>query len=178
MGAVIQILRHEQETIQYVLKILNKMIQAKSVDSSTTQNHITDVVRFLDVFAEQSHHRKEDALIDALSSGGAFQESELFDEIRQDHTKSASLLLQMNDALVQNDTKALSDLTASYLALMESSIIKENQSLFRLADQTLDEDRQDDLLEYFLELENTVIGRDLSGNMHNLISTWADAADL
>lgn len=175
MGEITQVLRLEHETILFVLKILDKMVQTKAAENTETLIHCTELVKFLHVFAEKSHHAKEEYLIEALKEGSFSHEENTIGAIQREHEEGHMLLIQMSNALESKDVKKFYAASKQYSALLSNSMATEGTTLYELADQVLDEDTQDELLVQFLELEKAVIGRDLYRNMHDMISTWSGA---
>ncbi len=175
MSEITQVLRLEHETILFVMKILDKMVQTKAAESTETLVHCTELVKFLHLFAEKSHHVKETYLIEALNDGGFSNDENSIGAIQREHEDGHMLLIQMSNALESKDANKFYAVSVQYIALLSNSIVKEGSTLYQLADQALDEDTQDELLEKFLELEKAIIGRDLHRNMHDMISTWSGA---
>lgn len=178
MGEITQVLRLEHETILFILKILNKIVQTNAVEKTETFVHCTEIVRFLDLFAEKSHHRKETYLIEALKDDVTSLDGYSIDAIQREHDAGHIFLIQMSKALESTDANEFYAAAVQYSNLLSNSIAREGATLYALADQVLDEDTQDDLLEKFLELEKAIVGRDLHRNMHDMISTWAGAFDV
>jgi hemerythrin-like domain-containing protein len=172
MREITQILRHEHETVIFVLKILDNIVRTKAAENSATFVHCTELVEFLHLYAEKSHHGKEKYLIEALKDGGFSYEGDSIGIIQHEHEQGRSFVVHMSRALEAKDVNEFYVASVQYSALLENSIKRENMTLFKLADQALDEQKQDELLEEFVELEKAVIGRDLYRNMHDMISTW------
>lgn len=173
MGEITQILRHEHDTILYVLKILNNMVQLKAADNAATYGYCIEITDFLQLFAEKSHHGKVAYLMEALKEGDLSHEGDTLGDIQHEHAQLHALILKMIEALDSHETNEFNVASVQCIALLENSINKENLYLFTLADQALDEEKQDELLEKFVELEKEVIGRDLHRKMHDMISKWA-----
>lgn len=175
MGEITQILRHEHDTIVFVLKILNNMVQMKAAENTTTYGYCIEITNFLQLFAEKSHHVKVDYLMEALKEGASSHEWASIGDIRHEHDQLHSLILKMNRALESHESNEFYVASEQYSTLLENSINKESSFLFKLTDEELNEDKQDELLEKYVELEKAVIGRDLQRNMHDMISKWADS---
>lgn len=174
MGEVTQILRHEHDTILFVLKILNKMVQTKAAEDDTKYSHCIALVDFLQLFTEKSHHGKEHYLIEALKDTGLSQYENEIDIIQREHEQGQSTIVKMINALGEKDYNEFYNSSVQYSSYLENCIERENLSLFDFSDHALDDEKQDELLEEFLDIEKSVIGRDLYRNMHDMISTWTD----
>lgn len=171
MGEATQVLRHEHNTILYVLKILGRVVQTNAAETSAATNDCKELVHFLGLYVNDSHLKKEAALFAALKASGA--QIEPMGPIMAGHAQAGDLIVRLSRALDAGDVSEFNGAATQYIRVLEGCIQEENGALFQLADQHLSEDQQDTLLEDFIEIEKAVIGRDLYMNMHDMITKWS-----
>ena len=91
----------------------------------------------------------------------------------KEHTQGREYIAQMNKSLESKDTTEFNTAATKYRDLLTSHIEKENNVLFSMADQLIDETEQDGLFEKFEQHEETVIGQGVHEELHSMIHKWA-----
>jgi hemerythrin-like domain-containing protein len=176
MGKATQDLRHEHDAILYVLEILDKMLQVETMAEPSQLEYFGELVDFLKIFADKCHHGKEENyLFKELVQRGMPQDGGPIGVMLQEHRQGRSLLARMGLGLESRDVQACRTTVVLYRDLLRSHIGKENNVLFPLADQMLDDDAQDRLFEQFTAFEEQVIGHGIHEQLHARIDTWAEA---
>jgi len=91
----------------------------------------------------------------------------------QEHKQGREYLALMNESLQSKDMAGFIDAAAKYRTLLQSHIEKESNILFVMADQLLDDAKQDELFEKFEQHEENVIGHGVHEQLHTMIHRWA-----
>lgn len=176
MGKATQDLLHEHKALIHVLEILDRMMMPSEVDRQALLRYYGEVVDFLKIFADKCHHGKEENyLFVALEAKGIANEGGPIGVMLHEHSLGRAYIGEMSASVVKNDTEAFESAAIKYRDLLRQHIEKENNVLFVLADQVLDEEEQDALFEKFEEHEENVIGQGVHEKLHARIDAWAKA---
>ena len=176
MGKATQDLRKEHDAILYVLQILDRMMQPVVSEPETQLRYYGELLYFLKIFADKCHHGKEENyLFQALVQQGIPNEGGPVGVMLQEHEKGRDYIAQMGRSLNDQDVNGFNSAAAPYRDLLRSHTEKENNVLFMLADEALDEEMQDRMFEQFEQHEETVIGHGVHEKLHAMIDTWAEA---
>ncbi|MFX4262470.1 hemerythrin domain-containing protein [Pelotomaculum propionicicum] len=175
MGKATQDLRKEHDSILHVLKIMDKMISADTKGDNTKPQYYNELVYFLKIFADKCHHGKEENFLFAeLIKKGVPNEGGPVGVMLKEHNLGREYIALMNKALESKDLTEFNTAAAKYRNLLLSHIEKENNVLFVMADQLLDEDMQDKLYQDFEQHEESVIGHGVHEELHSMIHKWSE----
>lgn len=173
MGKATQDLRQEHETILYLLKILDKMMEENEEKDDIKLNHYNDLVYFLQIFAEICHHGKEEKyLFTELVNNGFQKEDGPLAVMLHEHRQTKEYLVLMSEAVDRCDITGFNDSAEEYIDLLKNHIEKEENIIFDMADKIIDEKAQDLLYEKFKQYEETVIGHRIHERLHPMIHSW------
>ncbi len=151
-------LREEHDVILRVLALLEQLGQeleaGREVDHSTT----AWVEDFLSTFVDRCHHGKEERyLFPMLERYGIPREGGPLGVMLHEHDQGRALLRAMglkSEGKKEETVNAIRD----YVALLRAHIDKENNVLFRLAEQVLPDRVQKELTQSFELSEETDVG--------------------
>ena len=175
MGKATQDLREEHEAILYVLKILDQMMLSKNEDKESLIHYYDEVLYFLKIFADKCHHGKEENyLFKEIFQIESFNAGELIDEMLQEHAQSRDYVVQMSSSLDKKDINGFNNATVQYRDLLHRHIKKEEDILFSMADNMIDEQAQKLLFKKFEQHEENVVGHGIHEKLHGMIDTWAE----
>lgn len=148
-----QILSDEHRIIERVLDAVQRLTLAPARQNLQRWQKALDFIRH---FADQCHHCKEEqVLFPALEAHGIPTEGGPVGMMLQEHEEARSLVRAMMDALARieaGDDSAeagLFDSAGQYLRLLREHIQKEDEVLFRMADEVIPADEQKRLLQEF-----------------------------
>jgi len=179
MGKATQDLRKEHEAILYVLQILDKMMQNDGSNAESLLRYYGEVVYFLKIFADKCHHGKEENyLFKELVNKGVPNEGGPVGAMLQEHAQGRDYIAQMSQSLENNDLGGFNNAVVQYRDLLRRHIDKENNVLFIMADNVIDEQSQSLMYEQFEQHEETVIGHGVHEKLHAMIDTWSEAFDV
>jgi hemerythrin-like domain-containing protein len=157
-----QILSDEHRIIEQVLDALQQMIKTPAVESLERWQKALDFIRH---FADQCHHCKEEkVLFPAMEQHGIPNEGGPIGMMLMEHEEGRAHVRAMFAALARievNDETAQATLfenAKNYARLLREHIQKEDEVLFRIADDVLPVDQQKELLRAFAEHEAKEIG--------------------
>jgi hemerythrin-like domain-containing protein len=154
----------------YILK-LTSVMQSILGNKEPDTSHLEEIVSVIRNFADGLHHAKEEKLLfpKMVSKGFSYQQGPIA-VMMSDHEQGRKFAKSMadNTALYKaGDKSVLEAIYASmkgYVGLLRSHIAKEDQILFRLADNFLSSEEQAELLEEFEKTDKlSFTGTDSAG---------------
>ena len=135
-----QLLREEHEIILRGLDVLEAAARERKPPPP-------ELIEFFSGFADAHHHHKEeDILFPAMAEAGFSRDAGPVAVMLHEHVQGRSLLAAMRDPA------KFADAARGYAALLRAHIDKENQILFRMADQAIpreDQRRVDEAFDAF-----------------------------
>jgi hemerythrin-like domain-containing protein len=156
------LLSDEHRVIERVLAVVQKLTSQPLENSLESWRKALD---FFSHFADQCHHFKEEqVLFPAMEEHGIPREGGPIGMMLTEHEEGRSLIKAMLSAipLVEAKNEAakeiLVDKAKAYLRLLKDHIQKEDEILFRIADDVIPSDEQKALLRSFEEHEAKEIG--------------------
>jgi hemerythrin-like domain-containing protein len=147
------LLSDEHRVIERVLGAVEKLLQKPANEAIEPWRKALDFIRH---FADQCHHIKEEkVLFPAMEAHGIPSEGGPIGMMLMEHEEGRSYVRAMFAALARverGDPSAPSDLyenARGYLRLLREHIQKEDDVLFRMADEVISADEQRQLLKAF-----------------------------
>uniref|UniRef100_UPI003217D272 hemerythrin domain-containing protein n=1 Tax=uncultured Draconibacterium sp. TaxID=1573823 RepID=UPI003217D272 len=145
----------------YILR-LTEVILAMVKQQSANVEHFKSIIGLIRNFADGTHHKKEEDLLFPIMGKKGFSPEQgpvavmlhEHEEGRKYVSKAAKGIQELeagNSVALQAIYNNLSE----YALLLQQHIDKENNVLFRMADQVLSSDEQQGLLVQFLEIEGS-----------------------
>lgn len=175
MGKATQDLRKEHDAVLHALNIYENIIFSDSREENVLLKYYSELVYFLQAFADKCHHGKEEKyLFKELTLKGGVIESGFVDLLLAEHKEARDYVSAMEKALESKDLGALNSWATKYSDLLRRHIEEENNGIFLMADELLSEDEQDTLFEKFEDHEETVIGHGVHEELHSMIHGWEE----
>jgi hemerythrin-like domain-containing protein len=156
-----QILSDEHRVIERVLNALEKLTKRPP---GTSLSHWKTALDFFRHFADQCHHYKEEqVLFPAMEEHGIPREGGPIGMMLLEHEQGRAHVRAMSEAVEQLQTgrdaaEVLLSHARAYLTLLREHIQKEDDILFRMADEIIPEDEQRQLLRRFEAHESEEVG--------------------
>jgi hemerythrin-like domain-containing protein len=154
MNNPIETLLQEHEIISEAADIIDKLDNLWETDAKAYNKVATGMLEFFSEYADGYHHRKEeDILFPALNDQPNFVLHEMIDEFESHHEDFRNYTNEIRDALKENN------FTSSYSTLKEykedllDHIAAENDELFVLAENMIDEGTLESIYFRFQDLE-------------------------
>lgn len=170
-----EILTNEHKLILKVLAVLER------VGTRASQEKVLDLpdghrlVEFFRTFADKCHHGKEEAhLFPAMEARGFPRQAGPIAVMLYEHDQGRNYVRQMAaamDRIAAGDGAGYTDFgraALGFVALLRDHIFKEDNVLFRMADQALEPAEQTRLLEVFRRVEQEEIGPEVHHRMERL----------
>ncbi len=171
-------LRAEHDGILVVLEVLDRISERIVSAEDVPLDHIDQIIEFFRIFVDRCHHGKEeDFLFPAMQAAGVPKEGGPIGVMLSEHDRGRRFVAEMSNlvkAYRSGETGSLHVLTnpaLQYSDLLKSHIWKENDVLFPMADQKLDETEQERLSREFEKLEREKIGPGTHEAFHKMIDT-------
>jgi hemerythrin-like domain-containing protein len=156
------LLSDEHRVIERVLAALEKLTEKPALTSLDSWKKALDFIRH---FADQCHHLKEEKILFVtLEEHGIPSDGGPIGMMLLEHEEGRAYVRAMFDALGKVEAgdrsaqAALCENAKQYLRLLREHIQKEDEILFRMADEVLSADEQKKLLAAFAEHEAEEMG--------------------
>jgi hemerythrin-like domain-containing protein len=143
----------------YILRLTDIMLAMVEKQSVNTE-HFELVINLIRNFADGTHHAKEeDLLFPLMGEKGFSPENGPVAVMLHDHEEGRNYVKSASEGIQKfkdGDSGALQTIYANmvaYAQLLQGHIDKENNILFRMADQAFTDDEQQSLLTQFAKVE-------------------------
>ncbi len=164
MPGPVEILMHEHRIIERALRALHGVCQRLEGGTSIPADVPAQLVEFIQTFADRCHHGKEEKhLFPALEARGVPREGGPIGVMLDEHEMGRGFVREMAGAAAAY-ARGESEATArfvraarSYMGLLAQHIYKEDNVLFRIAENVLDAPAKAALVEAF-EREEVALG--------------------
>jgi hemerythrin-like domain-containing protein/uncharacterized protein (DUF2249 family) len=170
----VEALMHEHRVIEHGLAVLEAIADRIERGETVPTEKVAALLDFFRVFADECHHGKEEGvLFPELEARGIPKEGGPIGVMLHEHAEGRTLQQQMQ--------QALSDLTSeanrqqfvaaahNYIALLRQHIWKEDNVLFKMAEQFLTERDDEQLAARFDRHEREHIGEGVHERYHHLV---------
>ena len=176
-----QQLINEHEVILKMLEILGAATEKLENNEDVNLQDIESMIDFLRVFADKCHHRKEEALLfPALEKKGISNQGGPIGVMLNDHVQGRKFIQGMADGIEvykadkTKGARKIAENALDYINLLSQHIAKENNVLFKMADNVLSPLDQQELLIQFDEAEEKELGPDVQKKYQELVSKLSD----
>jgi hemerythrin-like domain-containing protein len=176
-----EILAHEHELILRAVAVLDRMAERASTGTTVPASDVRAIIEFIRKFADGCHHAKEEGvLFPALIAAGVPRDGGPIAVMLHEHDLGRAAVHAMDQAVSgfgsdSNSPHAFAQAARSYTALLSNHILKENNVLFRIADQLIDPSRDAELVQAYDEHELRVTGPGEHERFHALIDRLEEA---
>lgn len=157
MNTATKNLENDHVNILRLIDVMEKMLLVKSKNTE----HFEKTVSLIKSYADGLHHAKEENLLFPLMVKRGFSsEQGPIAVMLHDHAEGRDYVKGMTDAIAdykKGNEAALAKIYENmqgYIILLRNHIAKENNVLFRMADNALSENDQQELLKEFTKVEN------------------------
>lgn len=168
MSNPFHILKHEHRIIERALRALDGICMRLEGQSQVPAASLLEIIEFITTFADQYHHGKEKkVLFPALERRGIPREGGPLGVMEYEHQVERELMTELRQAVEQyreGDVQASGrfvEAGRAFLRLLVGHIQKEDNILFRIGHEVLDESEKSALTESFKEVDVVFGGRTL-----------------
>ena len=158
-------LKHEHRTIERMLTVIDEAAYKRKLGRDLPPHFFPYVVDFVRNFADRCHHGKEeDNLFPAMEKRGIPGQDGPIGMMLVEHDRGRLYVRQMEEAsnrLASGDIAALSaavENAVGYSQLLRQHIYKEDNILYKIADQVLTASDDKELMAKFEEVERERMG--------------------
>lgn len=160
-----EVLSGEHRVIEQVLDCLEKMAERAEASGQVDLASARKAIDFFRGFADRCHHGKEERhFFPAMEAKGFPREGGPTGVMLYEHELGRGRVAQMDQAISSaeaGDNSAVQQFAEharAFIALLRNHIEKEDNCLFKMADQVFNEADQNQLLEAFRRTESEDIG--------------------
>jgi hemerythrin-like domain-containing protein len=160
----VELLMEEHRVIERALTLLELAAAKMERGECVSKEVLRELLNFFRVFADKCHHGKEeDALFPLLEARGVPREGGPIGVMLYEHQLGRGYIKAMAESLdaIEKDSEAKTKFTENalnYLSLLREHIFKEDNILFRIALEVLDEKDNENLITKFENIEETKVG--------------------
>jgi len=172
----VKLLMDEHRIIEKALALLETAIKIMEREEGVPREALSRLLNFFSVFADKCHHGKEEeALFPLLEAKGVPKEGGPIGVMLYEHQVGRGYIRAMLESLEVADkdfeakTRFIEN-ALNYISLLRDHIYKEDNILFRIALEVLDEKDNENLLAKFEEIEETRIGVGVHEQMIEMLS--------
>jgi len=177
-----RVLKEEHGGVRIMLGILDKVSGRLGAGQPVPTGDLDRILEFLKVFVDRCHHAKEEEfLFPALVRAGVPGEGGPVAVMLSEHEKGREYVRGMADAAAgagrgdRGAAKRFVHNARGYRELLLPHIWKEDEVLFPLADETLDEATDRRLVEEFDKVEEERVGHGKHEEFHRLMDELGKA---
>jgi len=164
---IIDRLKEEHQAILLLLQVLEAVCKKLETGEDVDKNDLNKMVDFIKIFADKSHHYKEeDLLFPAMVEAGIPKEGGPIGVMLAEHTMGRNFVQGMSQALEEFSTgsaKASEQIVSNargYIELLTNHIYKEDNILYPMAEMHISTERHNELLQEFERVVPDKIGDD------------------
>jgi hemerythrin-like domain-containing protein len=170
------VLRKEHDAILKMLDAAEELAARLERKHPVAPEQLDRLLEFFRLFADQCHHGKEEELLfPLLEKKGMPRQGGPIGVMLYEHDHGRALIAEMREsaqALAAGHAEAgarWAHAARRYVALLREHIYKENEILFRMAEQMLSEAEQADLVRQFEHVEVEKMGAGTHERLHCLM---------
>jgi hemerythrin-like domain-containing protein len=167
-------LKAEHRGIETMLRVLGRLADIAESGRDLDTGDAAGVIEFLRIFADKCHHGKEeDLLFPALEAAGIPRQGGPLEVMLNEHVIGRGFIRGMSQALAGEDMDGFAQSARGYIELLSNHIRKENEVLFKMADQALSAQKQEELLKAFAAMERDHMGEGVHEAFHAMMDRLA-----
>ncbi len=166
MSKPFHILKHEHRVIERGLRALDGVCMRLEGGTAVPASVLFEIIDFTTAFADRYHHRKEETvLFPFLERRGIPREGGPLGAMEHEHQIERELIGDLRQAAAlyrEGDVTAATrfvEAARAFLQLLVGHIEKEDNILFRLGDEILDDEDKAALIESFKQVDSELGGR-------------------
>lgn len=148
-----KILSDEHKNILKFIEALKKECERLESGADINKDFFKKAVEFMKNYADKFHHAKEEnILFPALDKRKEEMHCSPMDQMRREHDLGRGFVKGLEDALNSNDKEKVIESACGYAELLQDHIYKEDNILYPMADEVLDESAQKEIAEKFAKI--------------------------
>lgn len=171
-------LKKEHRAIKIMLNILTEVARRLEAGRGADLKDLSDILEFLEVFADRCHHAKEEELLfPAMEKAGISGEQGPIGVMMAEHQAGRALIKDMDESvsgITRGEDRAglnFAHQARAYADLLAAHIEKEDTILYPLADSRLSKKTQENLKKGFEHIEREIVGPGRHQEFHRLLDS-------
>lgn len=149
-----QILSEEHQNILKVIAAIEKECEKLDSGQKIDEDFFTRSIDFIRNYADKFHHAKEeDILFKEFCKDTSKVHCNPVDQMLHEHNVGREFVKGMEKNIKNKDKKKLAENARGYARLLQEHIFKEDNILYPMTDEAIDEKRQKSMLKQFDEAE-------------------------
>lgn len=149
-----KILAKEHENI---LKVVKALDEKSDLTQEIDQEFFKMAISFIKNYADKFHHAKEEDILFKEFNRCVEKESGCIhcnpiEQMLIEHDEGRDFVKKMERALIKQNKKELFTNAKNYISLIQEHIFKEDNILYPMADEILNKDTEEKILEKFKEI--------------------------
>ena len=162
MKKATEILSDEHENILKFIEALKRKCDRLGAGAEIDKDFFRKVIDFIRNYADKFHHAKEeDILFKELDRRQEQMHCSPMDQMRHEHDLGWGFVRGLEEALISGDKNKIIENARDYAELLEDHIYKEDNILYPMADEVLDEVAQKEILRKFQEIVSPNLNSDI-----------------
>ena len=155
MEKTTEILSNEHQNILKVISSLTKEADCLANGQPIDKGFFSQVVDFIRNYADKFHHAKEeDILFVELCKDTVEMHCNPVEQMLYEHDQGRNFVKGIEEGMETEDKDKIIENTRGYAYLLQDHIFKEDNILYSMADQVLDQKTQESMLVKFKEAED------------------------
>ncbi|MEK6859711.1 MAG: hemerythrin domain-containing protein [Nanoarchaeota archaeon] len=150
-----KILSEEHVNILKVIEILERECDLLEKGKNIDKEFFLEVIDFIKNYADKFHHAKEE---DILFKEFCKKESELHcnpvEQMLHEHDMGRNFVKGISEGLEENNKEKIIENSIGYCRLLKDHIFKEDNILYPMTDEVINEKIQESMLKKFQDIEN------------------------
>lgn len=170
-----EVLMHEHELIMRGVAVLDRMAENAESGQPVPADHAEAIIEFIRKFADGCHHAKEEGvLFPAMEAAGMPRDGGPIAVMLAEHDEGRAAVKAMSAAVSAFGTAPdapaqFARAARAYANLLTNHIYKENNILFRMADNVIGSHKDAEMLQAYDEHEARVTGPGEHERFHKVI---------
>src|SRR3989338_11268692 len=151
----LKMLSEEHKNILELIGILEKECESIKNGKEVDKEFFKEVIDFIRNYADRFHHAKEE---DILFREFCKKESELHcnpvEQMLYEHDLGRKFVKELEEGIKENNKEKISENALGYANLLKEHIFKEDDILYPMAEEDLDEKTKGAIIKKFRDIEN------------------------
>lgn len=154
MKTALQMLSDEHKNILKAIDALLKECDSIESGAKIDKDFFERAVYFIKDYADKFHHAKEeDILFTELCKNGTNMHCNPTNQMLQEHAMGRNFIKELEQGIEENDRDKIIENARGYAQLLQDHIYKEDNILYPMADESLNQVKKNDILKKFKQIE-------------------------
>lgn len=160
MDITLKMLSDEHQNILKVIDALLEKCASLEAEKEIDRDFFKKTVDFVRGYADKFHHAKEEDILFKEFNVAAEKGCAHCNPVEQmlvEHNLGRNFIKELEKGLEENDKNKIISGARGYAQLLQEHIFKEDNILYPMADEALDQDTKEEMLKKFKEAEQKLI---------------------